>query len=292
MKTISDEESEEFDDLNSSNVFLKKHNKLKEKGRKCQCSETLLNDLVDINVEHDKHSQKLLMTNTKNAKNGQYMDCVVKELNERCVDQGEVFPFDTNQTRQKFRRCVVACRAAALKIKTSSGIKPFQEPKHYEEWFSKLMQYVVTMDSCQRGQGIEPSATEHQASPNISGNDLLYQDSVNDTSSSISQSVNEESSKTERKHFVPDRESGNKTKKKESIENVFEKLNSTLNEIKKGLSNEDTNELTQFLKEDSEKQANRDSMFLILMSQMVQSHSIHSTSTTKTITKSRETTNH
>ena len=153
------------------------------------------------------------------------------------------------------------------------------------------MQYVVTMDSCQRGQGIEPSATEHQASPNISGNDLLYQDSVNDTSSSISPSVNEESSKTERKHFVPDRESGNKTKKKESIENVFEELNSTLNEIKKGLSNEDTNELTQFLKEDSEKQANRDSMFLILMSQMVQSHSIHSTSTTKTITKSRETTN-
>ena len=108
MKTISDEESEEFDDLNSSNVFLKKNNKLKKKGRKCQCSETLLNDLVDINVENDKHSQKLLMTNTKNAKNDQYMDCVVKELKERCVDQGEVFPFDTNQTRQKFRRCVVA----------------------------------------------------------------------------------------------------------------------------------------------------------------------------------------
>ena len=81
-------------------------------------------------------------------------------------------------------------------------------------------------------------------------------------------------------------------KEKESIENVFEELNSTLNEIKKSLSNEDTNELTQFLKEDSKKQANRDSMFLILMSQMVQSHSIHSTSTTKTITKSRETTNH
>ena len=115
------------------NVFLKKSNKLKKKGRKCQWSETLVNDLVDIIVENDKYRQKLLMTNTKNAKNGQYMDCVVKELKERCVDRGEVFPFDTNQTRQKFRRCVVACTAAALKIKTSSGIKRFQESKDYGE---------------------------------------------------------------------------------------------------------------------------------------------------------------
>ena len=127
------------------------------------------------------------MTNTKNAKNGQYMDCVLKELKEKCVDRGEVFPFDTDQTRQKFRRCVVACRAAALNIKTSSGIKR----EIYGEWFSRLMQYVVTMDSCQRGQSIEPSAIEHQASPNICGNDLSYQVSVNDTSSSSCPSVSE-----------------------------------------------------------------------------------------------------
>ena len=126
----------------------------------------------------------------------QYMDYVVKELKERCVDRGEVFPFDTNQTRQKFRRCVVACRAAALKIKTNSGIKRFQESKDYGEWFSKLMQHVVTMGSCQRGQAIEPSAIKHQASANISGNDLSYQ--VWYTSSSGSPSENEESSKTKR----------------------------------------------------------------------------------------------
>ena len=83
------------------------------------------------------------------------------------------------------------------------------------------MQYVVTMDSCQRGQAIEPSAIEHQANPNISGNDLSSQVSVNNTSSSSSPSVDEESSKTKQKRFVPDRESRNKIKKKESIENVF-----------------------------------------------------------------------
>ena len=167
----SGEECEEFDDLNSSNVFLKKSNKLKKKGRKCQWSETLVNDLVDIVVEIDKCWEKLLMTNTKNTKNGQYMDCVVKELKERCADQGEVFPFDTNQTRQEICRCVVACRAATLKIKTSSGIKRFQELNDYGECFSKLVQYVATMDSCQRGEAIEPIAIKYQASPNISGND-------------------------------------------------------------------------------------------------------------------------
>ena len=166
---------------------------------------------------------------------------------------------------------MVACRAAALKIKTSSGIKRFQESKDYGEWFSKLMQYVVTMDSCQRGQAIGPSAIEHQANPNIPGNDLSSQVSVNNTSSSSSPSVDEESSKTKQKRFVPDRESRNKIKKKESIENVFGELNSTLNEIKKSLSNDGTNELIQFLKEDSEKQAKRDNMFLNFTSQMVQS---------------------
>ena len=190
---------------------------MKKKDRKCQWKEVQVNDLVYINVENDKYRQKFLMTNTKNAKNSQYMDCVVKELKEICVDRGEVFPFDTNQTNQKFRRCVVGCRTAALKIKPNSERKRFQESKDYRESFSKLMLYVVTMDSCKRGLALEPSAMEHQASPNISGNDLSYQVSVNDTSSSSSPSVNEESPKTKRKRFVPDRESRNKIKKKESI---------------------------------------------------------------------------
>ena len=56
---------------------------MKKKGRKCHWSETLVNDLLDITVENDKYRPKLLMTNIKNAKNSQYMDYVVKELNER-----------------------------------------------------------------------------------------------------------------------------------------------------------------------------------------------------------------
>ena len=49
------------------------------------------NNLIDI-IENDKYRQKLIIINTKNTKNGQYMycgqymDCVVKELKERCVE--------------------------------------------------------------------------------------------------------------------------------------------------------------------------------------------------------------
>ena len=43
-------------------------------------------------------------------------------------------------------------------------------------------------------------------------------------------------------------------------ENVFREGNGTLNEIKKSLSNDGTNELIQFLEEDSGKQAKRDNM--------------------------------
>ena len=73
-----DEESEEHDGLHSSNVFLKRKNKLKKKGRKYHGSENLVNDLVDIAVENNKYKQKY------------------KECKERSLSEG--FLFDTNQT--------------------------------------------------------------------------------------------------------------------------------------------------------------------------------------------------
>ena len=76
---------------------------------------------------------------------------------------------------------------------------------------------------------------------------------------------------------MPDQQPRSKIKKKESIENVFGELNSTLNEIKESLCNGSSNELIQFLKEDSKKQAKRDNMFLNLIGQMVQNYLIHST---------------
>ena len=58
MKTV--EVSEECDDIDSarhrsSNAFLKKKKKFKKKGTKCQCSETIVKDLVDIIDKNDKY---------------------------------------------------------------------------------------------------------------------------------------------------------------------------------------------------------------------------------------------
>ena len=114
-----------------------------------------------------------MLTNVKNAKNGQYLEKVIEEIKERCSERGEEFLYDVAQTRQKFRRCVQMCRNAALKTKTSSGIKRFQENKEYGNWFNNLMQHVVTMDGCQREQAIEPSAALNEVEENSGDADNL-----------------------------------------------------------------------------------------------------------------------
>ena len=80
-------------------MFKKGKAKKNRKGRKCQWKESFLDDLVDIIVENEKYRQKLLLTNVKNAKNGQYIESVVKEIQERCTERGKEFPYDVNQTQ-------------------------------------------------------------------------------------------------------------------------------------------------------------------------------------------------
>ena len=41
-------------------------------------------------AENEKYRQKLLLTNVKNAKNGSYMESVVKEIQEGCTERGKV----------------------------------------------------------------------------------------------------------------------------------------------------------------------------------------------------------
>ena len=59
-------------------MFKKGKAKENRKGRKYQWKESFVDDLVDIKVENEKYRQMLLLTNVKNAKNGQYMESVVK----------------------------------------------------------------------------------------------------------------------------------------------------------------------------------------------------------------------
>ena len=68
---------------------------------------------------------------------------------------------------------------------------------------------------------------------------------------------------------MPDNEIRKKTKTKENVDSLLSTLNATINDIKESLSNDNSNEILKFLKEESAKQERRDEMFLNLMSAMV-----------------------
>ena len=146
--------SEEDDD----NIFEIKKRK-RSGNRKGQWPDDTVNDLVDIIVDNDEFKEKLLLTNVKN---GHYYEKVVEELAKRCKERNEDFPFDIKQTRDKFKRCVATCRNAVMKVKTSSGIKRFQEDKELGDWFGKLLPVISSMDNCQPSQSIEPTSFERQ----------------------------------------------------------------------------------------------------------------------------------
>ena len=153
----SEGDDEEEDDEEENDELLKrfsKKKKTKKVGRKCLWNENIVDDLIDVIVENDKYKEKLLLTNTKNVKNGIYFQKVIDEVKTRCSERDEPYPYDIKQTRTKFKRCVSLCRAAALKIKTASGIKRFQEEKEFGKWFGKLFPVITSMTSCQREQAI------------------------------------------------------------------------------------------------------------------------------------------
>ena len=123
-KTISVDVQLEVKKMMREKYLLKscsKNWKRAKKGRRGQWTEHLTNDLVDI-----------ILTNTRKNCYGQ-MSKILKIVNttihywrnKRCCERGEEFPFNVEQTRQKFKRCISMCRDAVMKLKTSSGIKHF-----------------------------------------------------------------------------------------------------------------------------------------------------------------------
>ena len=59
--------------------------------------------------------------------------------------------------------------------------------------------------------------------------------------------------KKKRKIFVPDNETSKEAKTKENVDSVLTTLTGTINDIKESLSNDNSNELLKFLKEESAK---------------------------------------
>ena len=153
-------------------------------------------------MDNDKYKEKLLLTNVKNIENSQYYRKVIEELKERCSERGEQFPFNVEQTRQKFKRCINICRDAVMKIKISSGIKHFQQDKEIESWFGKLLAILSSMDICQPQQAIEPGrkapkTNGEEANPEENHDDDVCEEEASQGSSSRS---SDGASNEKRKH--------------------------------------------------------------------------------------------
>ena len=216
------------------------------------------NDLVDIILEHDTYKTKLLLTNVKNAKNGIYFDQGVNKMKERCKTREEDFPFDISQTRENFKRYINIYREAAMKIKKKSGIQRFQEEKSYGIWFGKLMPFVSSMHSCQPQQAIELSNIE-QIETTESTDESPQSSSADDTYT-----------KSKRKGpFVPIHETARRKRKYPISEDLISEIHETMIDFREALKNDPTKELIQLLREDSERQAKNDQMFLQLMQSMI-----------------------
>ena len=217
-----------------------------------------MNDLVDIILENDTYRTKLLLTNVKNAKIGIYYDQAIIEMKERCKTREEDFPFDISQTREKFKRCINICREAAMEIKTKSGIPRSLEEKHYGIWFGKLMSFVSWMLSCQSEQAIEPSNID-QIETSESTDESHQGSSIDDTNT-----------KSKRKRpFVLIHETAKRKRKYPISKDLISEIHQTMNNFRDALENDPTKEVIQLLREDSERQAKNDQMFLQLMQSII-----------------------
>ena len=78
-----------------------------------------------------------------------------------------------------------------MKVKTSSGIKHFQEHRKLEGWFGKLLPIINSMDYCQPQQAIEPGrkapeTNDEETNPEESHDDDVCEEESRPGSSSRS----------------------------------------------------------------------------------------------------------
>ena len=156
----SDSEDNEDDEQEFLASLVKKtKRKSKKRGRRSTWSPEEVDDLVDIIVNNPYYQRKLIFVNTKNQRNSEIYEKVLKEMKKRAGERGTQFTFNVSQMRTKFKKLVSDCKTAAMTIKTATGIKRFQEEQGYGRWFQALYSLVKTRDSCQPEQAHEPSAT-------------------------------------------------------------------------------------------------------------------------------------
>ena len=156
-----------------------------------------------------------------------------------------------------------------MKVKTSSGIKLFEEEKDLGNWFGKLLPIISSMDNCQPEQALEPgSITPDAPEPSDPTEDLLDHESENhatpssSTSSACSKASNQKASNGKEK-YVPALSSGKKARAQTGA--LLNEMTETMSSLKTLASETPSRESLNFLKEGSQIQAARDDAFLQIM---------------------------
>lgn len=218
------------------------HPKKKKSGRKSSwMPDEDIDDLVDIVINNDYYQRKLIFTNTKCQRNAEIYKEILEELEHRALSRGTELKFTAKQLRTKFKKCVSACKHAALTMKTASGIKRFQENRALGACFNALLSLVKSRDSCQSDQAIEPGSIKQLI-------DTESEELINSEASGDEEKLKDSKRKVEKKVFIPVKKSKNDTKKK--IETAV--LESVV--LLKEVANNDTSmEMINFLREEMDK---------------------------------------
>ena len=201
-------------------------------------------------MDNDKYEEKLLLINVKNINSSQYYHKVEK-LKKRCSERGEEFPVNVEETRHKFKRCIIFCRDEVMKVKAPSGIKYFLQDNEIGSWFGKLFPILSSMDICQHQQAIEPG----RKAPETNGQEANpeeshYDDVCEEEASQGSSSRSSDGASNAKRKYVPTPASRKKSRGK--TESLLTEMKETMNTLKTLASDTSSKEILDFLIEESQ----------------------------------------
>ena len=241
--------------------------KKKPKGRRPSWEEDAVDDLVNIICEDDYMKRKLIFENTKNKRNSELYEKIIREVKKSCENRDKTFEFDVKQTRTKCKSCISICKNAAMTIRTASGIKRFQEDKNLGKWFNQLYPLVKSRELAQPEQAIEPSSLIRRAR-GCSKADDSPSDAATSTSAGNSSAISDideshESTDVEdipnaTKNYVKGKRKGGKNlyvpvkeNKKRKCDDVFAGTATSINKLAE--KDNSTTDLFKFLREENER---------------------------------------
>ena len=233
------EEQELQQTSTSSNITISKSNvKGSKQGRKGFWTEEDTSELIDVICENDYYRKKLSFINNKSAKTSHIYEKVIKDVQKRFEERGDVFNFTVAQTRTKFKGCVSACKKAAMTRRTATGIDDYISRKGYGSWFKQLLALVESRGSWNPDLGCEPSFKVFSCvtSSNEYDNSTYMPSTEGSSSSAESMEL-----------FVPT--PPKKRAKKETATSLFKEAVASFNQF---VSTDPTNAMMEFFKQESD----------------------------------------